>query len=163
MDDARTVLDFIREAHEAGFYSATQARLLTTAVAQLAKPLATDTSIQILEMRLEDPHAFGGVTESSRQSYRTRVGKAFRDFRRWAGRLHQWTGRGDPPQARSQQELFSREEIHSIPIGPGRNAELRYPRDLSQREARVLADQLVIIARLLEARAIAMEGETSSQ
>lgn len=122
---------FLEEAFRRGLYTDVQRRLMSTALKQLTG--GVPTNIARLEHLLGAPDAFGDVSDSSRASYRARIKRLLRDFRRWDGRAETWAL--ERLAAPRQVELPLRREV-SVPlrIGGQRHAEVRYPSDLSEQE-----------------------------
>lgn len=151
---ATALIAFLREEGKAGRYTANQQRLLGTAVALVIRnspsPNPTVGELAARIAGVENPFSIPGQELGARtlHTYRSRVRRVLQDFRE--------------KNAAGASRGSSRHQL-AVPLtlAGDRQAELRYPADLSGPELDGLAQVLRRLADLLasQAQAIAQGGD----
>lgn len=171
--NAEQLLAFVDEATRRDLYKRSQGRLFATAVRLMiqhapesSKPLTVDG----LELRLQTENPFSPEITSpwnmdakklkalSVSTYRARVRHVLRDFRRWSDDLGAWQQFAVAKTSEPRQLPGIDNIINPLHLPSGRDAELRYPSDLSADDLGALSKVLISYANHLSVQALAMKG-----
>jgi len=167
---ATALIDFIREAGQRGRYNNSQMRLYGTAVALIIRnaPDRRSLTVDELEQRLTavtNPFSPDSLKEMSLASYRSRVKRVLKDFRRWSGDYDTWQASELAKSSKTKQLSLQAPPptaLTQIQLPGGHDAELRYPSELGVRDLEALSILLKSIAEHLSVQAAALkkgEGE----